>query len=87
MTNYITWCTKDSEPYLDVDVKLNLTLEIYTPPFSMLPTSTVEVPGTLMMQALVDRLVPLLLQQLIQDYEKWVTQNTEGGLIRSNSKF
>ncbi|KAJ9549485.1 hypothetical protein OSB04_022028, partial [Centaurea solstitialis] len=46
MTNYITWCTNISEPYLDVDVKLNLTLEIYTPPFSYLPTSTVEAPGT-----------------------------------------
>ncbi|KAM0026922.1 hypothetical protein Hdeb2414_s0020g00563681 [Helianthus debilis subsp. tardiflorus] len=75
MSNYITWCTKTSEPYLDVDVNLDLTLEIYTRPFNMLPTSAVEAPGNLMMQALVDRLVPLLLQQLIQDYTKWVTQN------------
>lgn len=86
MTNYITWCTKNSEAYLDVDVKLELTLEIYTRPFSMLPTSTVEAPGTLMMQALVDRLVPLLLQQLIQDYERWVTQNPEGSLIQQNAQ-
>lgn len=85
MTNYITWCTTSSEPYLDVDVKLDLTLEIYTRPFSLLPTSAVEAPGTLMMQALVDRLVPLLLQQLIQDYEKWVTQNPKGSLIQQNS--
>ncbi|XP_071693358.1 uncharacterized protein [Rutidosis leptorrhynchoides] len=86
MTNYITWCTNNSEPYLDVDVKLNLTLEIYTRPFNMLPTSAVEAPGTLMMQALVDRLVPLLLQQLIQDYERWLTQNPEGSrLLRLNS--
>nr|KAJ0217526.1 hypothetical protein LSAT_V11C300110980 [Lactuca sativa] len=42
MTNYITWCTKNSEPYLDVDVTLDLTLEIYTQPFTMLPTSAVE---------------------------------------------
>ncbi|XP_024960971.1 uncharacterized protein LOC112501549 [Cynara cardunculus var. scolymus] len=81
MTNYITWCTNNSEPYLDVDVKLNLTLEIYTRPFSLLPTSAVEAPGTLMMQALVDRLVPLLLQQLIQDYGQWVTQNPEWSLV------
>nr|XP_043606478.1 uncharacterized protein LOC122578562 [Erigeron canadensis] len=87
MTNYITWCTKNSEPYLDIDVKLDLTLEIYTPPFSLLPTSAVEAPGTLMMQALVDRLVPLLLQQLIQDYERWVMQNPEGSLIESNSQY
>ncbi|KAI7739064.1 hypothetical protein M8C21_005223 [Ambrosia artemisiifolia] len=75
MSNYITWCTTTSEPYLDVDVNLDITLEIYTRPFSLLPTSTVEAPGNLMMQALVDRLVPLLLQQLIKDYEKWVKQN------------
>ncbi|KAL8254366.1 hypothetical protein R6Q59_032587 [Mikania micrantha] len=75
MSNYITWSTKTSEPYLAVDVNLDLTLEIYTQPFSFLPTSAVEAPGNLMMQALVDRLVPLLLQQLIQDYEKWVKKS------------
>ncbi|KAK9076132.1 hypothetical protein SSX86_004465 [Deinandra increscens subsp. villosa] len=85
MSNYITWCTEISEPYLDVDVNLDLTLEIYTQPFSLLPTSAVEVPGNIMMQALVDRLVPLLLQQLIQDYEKWVNQNTQDSLIQRNS--
>ncbi|KAM7490701.1 hypothetical protein LguiA_033622 [Lonicera macranthoides] len=76
MTNHITWCTIDSESFLDVDVQLNLTLEVYTKPFSMLPISTVESPGNLMMQALVDRLVPLLLQQLLQDYDNWVSQQS-----------
>ncbi|XP_057955331.1 uncharacterized protein LOC131149174 isoform X1 [Malania oleifera] len=99
MKNHITWDTNESEPFLDVDVKLNLTLEllslkiwfpnyqlsqsysniilsaqIYTLPLALLPTSAVEGPGNLMMQALVDRLVPLLLQQLSQDYDKWVQQ-------------
>ncbi|XP_057955334.1 uncharacterized protein LOC131149174 isoform X3 [Malania oleifera] len=79
MKNHITWDTNESEPFLDVDVKLNLTLEIYTLPLALLPTSAVEGPGNFvvayrMMQALVDRLVPLLLQQLSQDYDKWVQQ-------------
>ncbi|KAK1372419.1 MraW methylase family protein [Heracleum sosnowskyi] len=81
MTNTITWDTRDFDSYLNVDVRLNLSLEIYTKPFSLLPVSAVETPGNLraliscrMMQALVDRLVPLLLQQLLQDYDKWVKQ-------------
>ncbi|KAK6782733.1 hypothetical protein RDI58_020529 [Solanum bulbocastanum] len=74
MVNRITWETVGSQPMLDVDVKLNISLEIYTLPFTMLPTSAVESPGNIMMQALVDRLVPLLLQQLFQDYDNWVRQ-------------
>lgn len=73
MTNHITW-NGDSEPYLNVDVKLNLALEIYTQPFTMLPVSAVERPGNLIMQALLDRLVPLLLQQLLHDYAQWIQQ-------------
>ncbi|KAL6194160.1 hypothetical protein ACLB2K_035244 [Fragaria x ananassa] len=72
MTNHMSWERDDSESYLEVDVKLKLTLEIYTRPFTMMPVSAVERPGNLMMQALLDRLVPLLLQQLLQDYQKWV---------------
>lgn len=29
MTNHITWYTIDSESFLDVDVQLNLTLEVF----------------------------------------------------------
>ncbi|XP_028080343.1 uncharacterized protein LOC114281958 isoform X1 [Camellia sinensis] len=76
MRNRITWDPNDTEPFLDVDVKLNLTLEIYTQPFTMLPISAVEGPGNLMMQTLLDRLVPLLVQQLLQDYSKWVQQQS-----------
>ncbi|KAE8656661.1 MraW methylase family protein isoform 1 [Hibiscus syriacus] len=72
MTNHITWDTNISEPVLEVDVKLNLSLEVYTRPFILLPISAVEGPGNVMMQALLDRLVPLLLQQLVEDYKKWV---------------
>ncbi|XP_022729115.1 uncharacterized protein LOC111284614 [Durio zibethinus] len=77
MINHITWDTNISEPFLEVDVKLNLSLEIYTRPFVSLPISAVERPGNLMIQALVDRLVPLLLQQLLQDYNKWVEQQLQ----------
>ncbi|KAK8499345.1 hypothetical protein V6N13_010614 [Hibiscus sabdariffa] len=72
MINHITWDTNISQPFLEVDVKLNLILEVYTRPFILLPISAVERPGNVMMQALVDRLVPLLLQQLVEDYTKWV---------------
>ncbi|KAI9192317.1 hypothetical protein LWI28_021109 [Acer negundo] len=74
MSNHMTWNTNDSESFLEANVKLNLSLEIYTRPFTLLPTSAVEGPGNIMMQALVDRLVPLLLQQLLEDYDEWVHQ-------------
>ncbi|CAN1262044.1 hypothetical protein LINPERPRIM_LOCUS11130 [Linum perenne] len=47
MVNRMTWDTDNLEPFLEVDVKLNLTLEIYTQPFLLLPTSAVEGPGNL----------------------------------------
>ncbi|XP_034888986.1 uncharacterized protein [Populus alba] len=75
MVNYMTWNTNISEPFLEVDVKLNLMLEIYTQPLTLLPTSAVESAGNLVMQALLDRLVPLLLEQLLLDYNKWTNQH------------
>ncbi|KAL5071381.1 hypothetical protein RYX36_022268 [Vicia faba] len=72
MINYMTWSDAEAESFLEVDVKLNLTLEIYTLPFTMMPISAVEGPGNIMMQALVDKLVPLLLEQMLQDYDEWV---------------
>ncbi|XP_043713988.1 uncharacterized protein LOC122662423 isoform X2 [Telopea speciosissima] len=77
MINHIKWDANGSEPSLDVDVKLNLTLEINTLPFTLLPISAVENPGNLIMQTLVDKLVPMLLEQLLQDYEKWVQEQCE----------
>ncbi|XP_010669558.2 uncharacterized protein LOC104886760 isoform X1 [Beta vulgaris subsp. vulgaris] len=74
MKNLITWDKTGSESFLDVDVKLNIALEIYNQPFKLLPVSTVEAPGNIVLQALLDRFVPLLLQQLLQDYDAWVTQ-------------
>lgn len=72
MKNFITWDEIGSESFLDIDVKLNISLEIYNRPFSLLPVSAVEGPGNLVVQALLDRFVPLLLQQLLSDYDTWV---------------
>ncbi|XP_031504327.1 uncharacterized protein LOC116266946 [Nymphaea colorata] len=71
MRNHIRWNENCPEPFLDVDVEVTILLQVYTMPFVMLPISAVETPGNLIMQALVDRLVPLLFQQLIQDYQTW----------------
>ncbi|XP_044463779.1 uncharacterized protein LOC123194574 isoform X2 [Mangifera indica] len=60
----------------DCTVRL-LSCKIYTQPFTLLPVSAVEGPGNLMMQALLDRLVPVLLQQLLQDYIEWLEQKFE----------
>ncbi|XP_024636193.1 uncharacterized protein [Medicago truncatula] len=76
MVNHMTWSDADIESFLEVDVKLNLTLEIYTRPFTVMPISAVEGPGNIMMQALVDKLVPLLLQQMVQGYDEWVQKQT-----------
>ncbi|XP_026403656.1 uncharacterized protein LOC113298968 isoform X2 [Papaver somniferum] len=84
MKNHITWDDASaSEPYLYIDVQVEISLEIYTQPFTMLPTSAVEKPGNLVVQTLVDRLVPLLLQQLLQDYEKWVQDRKQCSKISS----
>ncbi|KAJ3676828.1 hypothetical protein LUZ60_002552 [Juncus effusus] len=72
MRNYITWREEGDETFLDFDVKLELSLDVYTKPFTMLPLSAVEKPGNLVMQGVLDRLVPLLIQQLLQDYNSWL---------------
>ncbi|XP_057427014.1 uncharacterized protein LOC130720394 isoform X2 [Lotus japonicus] len=77
MINHMTWGGANAESFLEVDLKLNLTLEIYTRPFTMMPISAVEGPGNIMMQALVDKLVPLLLQQMLQEYDEWVQKQLD----------
>nr|XP_029122162.1 uncharacterized protein LOC105050903 isoform X7 [Elaeis guineensis] len=49
-----------------------LDCRVYTKPFSLLPLSAVEKPGNLLMQGLLDRLVPLLVEQLLNDYRTWI---------------
>ncbi|XP_039120217.1 uncharacterized protein LOC120256620 [Dioscorea cayenensis subsp. rotundata] len=74
MKNYMTWDENCPEPCLDVDVSLNVALEVYTKPFSLLPISAVEKPGNLLMQGLLDRLTPLLAKQLLEDYHTWIEE-------------
>ncbi|OEL30101.1 putative L-ascorbate peroxidase 6, partial [Dichanthelium oligosanthes] len=50
MSNHITW-SDNAESCLDIDVTLEVTLEVYTKPFSMLPLSAVEKPGNLYVDA------------------------------------
>jgi hypothetical protein len=76
----MTWNMEHPEPFLEVDVRLNVTLEISTRPFTMLPVSAVEAPGNLVMQTLVDTLVPLLLQQLLKDYDEWIKKQQRNSL-------
>ncbi|KAG0473928.1 hypothetical protein HPP92_015785 [Vanilla planifolia] len=83
MRNHITWNAEhSSEPCLEVDVNLSVSLEIYTQPFSLLPAAAVENPGNLIMQGLIDRLVPLLAEQLLQDYATWVKMQKEAPITR-----
>ncbi|KNA19780.1 hypothetical protein SOVF_058450 [Spinacia oleracea] len=77
MKNFISWDKTGSGSFLDVDVKLNINLEIYNQPFTLLPVSAIESPGNVVLQALLDRFVPLLLQQLLQDYDAWVKQQSK----------
>ncbi|KAG7540819.1 hypothetical protein ISN45_Aa07g009750 [Arabidopsis thaliana x Arabidopsis arenosa] len=84
MTNCMTWNMEHPEPFLEADVRLNVTLEISTRPFTMLPVSAVEAPGNLVMQTLVDTLVPLLLQQLLKDYDEWIQKQQRNSLNASS---
>ncbi|CAO2207264.1 unnamed protein product [Urochloa humidicola] len=77
MSNRISWSDNSEAPCLDIDVNLEVTLEVYTKPFSMLPLSAVEKPGNLLMQGLLDRLVPMLGEQMLRDYYSWVQQQPE----------
>ncbi|XP_077222477.1 DUF1997 family protein, putative (DUF1997) isoform X2 [Tasmannia lanceolata] len=77
MRNHITWDVTGHEPCLAVDVKLYVTLEVFTRPFTLLPISAIETPGNLAIQGLVDRLVQLFVQQLYEDYEKWVQEQSK----------
>ncbi|KAL6646646.1 hypothetical protein ACP70R_015723 [Stipagrostis hirtigluma subsp. patula] len=77
MRNFITWGNDGEGPCLDIDVNLEVTLEVYSKPFSLLPLSAVEKPGNLLIQGLLDRLVPMLGEKLLNDYDSWVQQQAE----------
>lgn len=71
MRNQLTWDTSFESDTLEVNVELNVSLEVYTLPFTLLPLSAVETPGNVILQAMVDRLVPLFLDHLLDDYYRW----------------
>ncbi|KAG6556764.1 hypothetical protein Mapa_001708 [Marchantia paleacea] len=71
LKNHLFWTTKQSQEVLYVKLELNVFLEVYTLPFTLLPVSAVESPGTLIMQSLVDRLLPLFLDNMFKDYQAW----------------
>ncbi|MCO5568550.1 hypothetical protein L7F22_022249 [Adiantum nelumboides] len=72
MRNQLTWDSKNGRgPLLEVNMELNVSLEVYTLPFTLLPISTVETPGNAILQAMVDRMVPLFLEHLLNDYYRW----------------
>ncbi|CAM6090099.1 unnamed protein product [Calypogeia fissa] len=77
MKNHLTWSSsstseeEENEDFLHVQVELDVALEVYTLPFTVLPISTVESPGRLVLQALVDRLIPVFVDQLFIDYQTW----------------
>ncbi|CAK9190049.1 unnamed protein product [Sphagnum troendelagicum] len=75
MKNYLTWqSSTEEEPVLHVNVELNVALEVYTLPFTMLPLSAVETPGNVIMRAMLDRLVPVFIDHLFMDYQRWVEE-------------
>lgn len=72
MRNQLSWDTNSqSDQTLEVNVQLNVSLEVYTLPFTLLPLSAVETPGNVILQALVDRMVPIFLDHLLDDYYRW----------------
>lgn len=77
MKNRITWEDYSAEPYMDFNVDLNVSLEVYTKPFTLLPISAVETPGNLILQGLLDKLVPLHANQLLEDYGIWVEEKQQ----------
>ncbi|KAG0564897.1 hypothetical protein KC19_8G148800 [Ceratodon purpureus] len=76
LKNHLTWHdTPEGGQVLNLETELSVFLEVYTVPFTMLPLSAVEVPGNAIMQAMLDRLIPLFLDYLFQDYKRWVDED------------
>lgn len=81
MRNHLSWSSLEHEEQelLHVRVELDVSLEVYTLPFTVLPIAAVESPGTLILQALVDRLLPVFVEQLFVDYQTWAESRTATG--------
>ncbi|CAN1234355.1 hypothetical protein LINPERPRIM_LOCUS4193 [Linum perenne] len=68
MESRIIW----SESYLELKMQLDITMELVKLPFSLLPPAAVEIPGNLIMEAVVDNLTKELLENVVEDYEMWM---------------
>lgn len=84
LQNRLLWTTRSTgERTLTSRVRLDVSLEVFTLPFTMLPISAVEVPGSKILQAMLERLVPLFIEQLTEDYRRWargeVSDTAAGG--------
>ncbi|KAL3686966.1 hypothetical protein R1sor_013275 [Riccia sorocarpa] len=85
LKNHLTWSVRQSQEILNVNLELNVALEVYTLPFTLLPVSAVETPGNLIMQSLVDRLVPLFLENMFNEYQAWAKSHPLPRTVRENS--
>ncbi|CAL1362449.1 unnamed protein product [Linum trigynum] len=70
----IMWHTKGSESYLELKMELDMIMELVKLPFSLLPPAAVEIPGNMIVQAVVDNLTKELLENVAQDYGQWYKQ-------------
>mmetsp|Transcript_17242 Transcript_17242/g.25864 ORF Transcript_17242/g.25864 Transcript_17242/m.25864 type:complete len:402 (+) Transcript_17242:103-1308(+) len=57
--------------YIRTRGELDMQLQIYSFPFTRLPTSAVEAPGNKLMQALLKYLLPAFLDALLTDFHSW----------------
>mmetsp|Transcript_21369 Transcript_21369/g.52343 ORF Transcript_21369/g.52343 Transcript_21369/m.52343 type:complete len:388 (+) Transcript_21369:224-1387(+) len=70
----------ENTAYLQTSGDLEMMLQIYTFPFTTLPTSAVQIPGNKLMQALLRYLLPAFLDSLLVDFASWKESQQEGSL-------
>ena len=58
---------------------LAIDLDIYTLPFTLLPAKTVESPGNALVRALIGRMLPAFLNNVVRDWEEWAGLRADDG--------
>ncbi|KAG0569926.1 hypothetical protein M758_6G121000 [Ceratodon purpureus] len=75
LKNHLQWkYGEGGELLLCTNLNINVSIEVHTLPFTMLPLSAVETPGNAVLQAMVDRMVPAFMQRLLEDYYNWTVE-------------
>lgn len=75
LKNHLQWkYGENGELILCTNLNINVSIEVHTLPFTMLPLSAVETPGNAVLQAMVDRMVPVFMQRLLEDYHNWTME-------------